>query len=229
MPSCIYCGTSIPAGVGVRCKKCDSPSSTKSYDRELMYDPDIFGTNEERVPELMAEAAANQWKTTGNETKEEAQRLFESNVDARRRFRWSMQDEFKSAREGRILHMNSFLSMVKAATNLEAWYTDRGALPKTLGLFVSHGGIKKSCQHEPGQPHYVCFVQVPFMQEYEELFFDQYDVPLGSKRRGWRTVLLRLIEQQLCSEEKAHEVFGHPASGPVSRRYRETLKDYRRL
>lgn len=174
----------------------------------------------------MAEAAANAWKDTGSETKEEAQRLFEENTEARKRFRWSQQDEFKIQRKGRILHMNQFLTMLREC-GLNAWYTSKGGMRGTLGLYVQHSGLFTKCTHASGEGHYVCFVQAPYSQEYEELHFDQYDVPLGSKRRGWRTVLLRLIESNLLSEDAAHKVFGMPATGPVSRRYRETLHSYR--
>lgn len=227
MPNCIYCGTNIPTGVGVRCSKCSkSSSSTQGYNREFQYDPDIYGKNEERVPEIMAEAAANAWKDTGSETKEEAQRLFEENRDARKKYRWTMQDEFKGAREGRILHMNNFIQMLREC-GLNCWFNEKGGMPKTLGLNVAHKGLFTKCKHKVGESHYVTYAQVPLMQEFEELFFDPYDVPLGSKRRGWRTVLLRLIEEKLLDETTAHRVFGEPATGPVSRRYRETLHSYR--
>ena len=62
------------------------------------------------------------------------------------------------------------------------------------------------------------------MQEYEEMYFDRYDVPLGVKRRGWRTVLLRLIEARLLEERKAHEVFGEPPANPITRRYLHYLQ-----
>jgi hypothetical protein len=155
---------------------------------------------------------------------DEYHKWHETNVGSRKEFRFAQQDEFKLQREGRILHMNNFMGMLRDC-GLNAWYTEKGGMPKTLGLYVGHFGLLPACKdkHKNGQPHYICFVQVPFMQEYEELFFDQYDVPLGVKRRGWRTVLLRLIETGLLTESKAHEIFGQPSSGIVSRRYREYL------
>ncbi len=193
----------------------------EKYDDEFRYADEI----EPRVGEIMQRVENGPRHTqTSSQNQEEFLRLFEANADARKEYRWTHQEEFKTRREGRILHMNKFMGMLRDC-GVSAWYTEKGGMPKTLGLYVHHGGMKSGCfgKHERDEPHYVCFVQVPLMQEYEEVFFDRYDVPLGVKRRGWRTVLLRLIEAGLLSEKKAHEIFGEPASGPVSRRYQQYL------
>ena len=160
---------------------------------------------------------------SSNQTIEEYRRLFESNVAERQKYHWPNQEELRQQREGKILHMNEFLRLFRKATGLTAWCPEKGGMPKTLGLFVSHEGLKIGCNHASGFPHYVGFIQVPFMQEYEELYFDEYDVPLGPKRRGWRTILLRAIEQHILTERQAHEVFGPPNTGIISRRYKEYL------
>ena len=166
---------------------------------------------------------------SSNLSKEEEQRLFEMNVEARKIYRWSHQEDFKQQREGRIMHMNQFMRLLKRAlpAGITAWLSDKGGMAKTLGLYVGHSGmLGPICEtkHERGGVHYVTYIQVPFLQEYEELYFDRYDVPLGSKRRGWRTVLLNLIEQRVITEKAAHREFGDPAPGPVSLRYREYLQ-----
>jgi hypothetical protein len=119
--------------------------------------------------------------------------------------------------------MNEFMRRLREC-DLNAWYTNKGGMAKTLGLYISHEGLKPSCTHKSGEPHYVGFVQVPLMQEYEELHFDRYDVPLGIKRRGWRTILLKLIEQSILTEVDAHRIFGEPSTGIVSRRYLQYLQ-----
>lgn len=189
----------------------------EQYDDEFRYADEI----EPHVGKIMHEVEQGPRHThTGSQAVEEYHSLHEKNVDSRKQYRFVMQDEFKVQREGRILHMNKFLSMLREA-GLNCWYTQKGGMPKTLGLFIQHSGYPPTCteKHKRDEPHYICFVQVPLMQEYEELFFDKFDVPLGVKRRGWRTVLLRLIETGFLSEQRAHDVFGAPATGPVSRRY----------
>lgn len=205
-----------------------SPLATKkptwqSYDDEFSYDLDP-----QTAAELKAYEEGEIRTKTSSQTKEELQRLYEMNLSSRREYHFPNQDELKKGREGRILHMNTFLTMLKRA-GLRCWYSDKGGMAKTLGLYVSHVGTGLKCKHPNGEAHYVCFVQVPFMQEFEELHFDRYDVPLGPKRRGWRTVLLRLIEDGLLSEPNAHKIFGDPSSGIQSRRYRQYLHYVRNL
>ena len=192
----------------------------KKYDNE-------FHWADENDPVLAAEIkeyeAREKHENSDTQTKEEFHRLYEGNVESRKQYRFADQDELKARREGRILHMNDFMRRLKSC-GLNAWYTNKGGMARTLGLYVLHSGLKSSCTHKSGEPHYVGFVQVPFMQEYEELHFDRYDVPLGIKRRGWRTLGLKLIEQQLITETKFHEVFGEPSTGIISQRYRAYLK-----
>lgn len=180
------------------------------FDEEFEYADEI----KPRLAQIMQQIESGpRHETSSQQTHEEFHRLYESNVASRKKFRWENQDEFKTQRVGRILHMNAFLSKLREA-GLTAWYTDKGGMPGTLGLYASKNEV----------PTYIGFVQVPLMQEYEELYFDEYDVPLGPKRRGWRTLILKLIDAGFLTETSAHAVFGEPASGPVSRRYREYLK-----
>lgn len=208
---CIYCGKSIPGGVGLRCAGCNNEKAgQKEYDKEFRYADEI----EPHVAETMRRLEEESFITSSsNQTREEFRRQFEKNVAARKQHQFPMQDELQVNREGRILHMNEFITRLRS-TGLYAWYSDKGGMARTLGLYVSHNDKQK----------YIGFVQVPFMQEYEELHFDRYNVPLGSKRRGWRTVLLKLIENGVLTEQQAHEAFGEPQTGPVSRRYREYLQ-----
>lgn len=227
---CIYCGIGIPADVGMRCAKCNSTGGDfKNYPSEFKYDDGMYSGEyraaqdlEARTSEIMrrVEEESDLVKSS-QQSKEEFFRLFEKNAAARAEHKFANQEELKLQREGQILHMNEFLAKLKRC-GLNCWYSEKGGMPKTLGLYVGHDKTGK-CSHEAADPHYVGFVQVPFMQEYEELNFDQYNIPLGSKRRGWRTVLLRCIEQGLLTPAKTDEVFGIPATGPVSRRYKEYL------
>lgn len=247
MPSnyrCIYCGKQIPSSIGLRCADCDkvqtekqgfqyqgTKNPLKDYDREFAYDTDTIEPN---VAKILEETEIRSVSKSSNQTREEFMRLYELNLNSRKDFRWPNQEELQKKREGRILHMNKFLELFRKAlpAGYTAWFTAKGGMANTLGLFVSHptgAALLPSCTHDPGAPHYVGFVQVPFMQEFEELHFDRYNVPLGSKRRGWRTILLRAKEQSLVSEQSLNASFGEPPSGAVSDRYRAYLQYLRQI
>lgn len=153
-------------------------------------------------------------------TAEVLAQLREENVESRRKYRLEMQDELKKDRTGRILHLNQFYLLLKS-TGIRPQIAEKGLRPGMLGLTVRPNDIE--------DPKYICFVQGPFMQEYEEVYFDQFDVPLGPKRRGWRTVLLRLIEAGVLTEAQAHKVFGKPPVNATSRRYLAELHRLRNI
>ena len=196
----------------------------KQYDEEFQYADEI----EPNLARIMKEVEEGRVVSGTTQTKEEVHRLHEMNADARKESKFPDQDELKQRRTGRIFHMNEFIHKLKSA-GLNVWYSNYSGVKSgdMLGLYAAHEGwmLTDTCSaHKWGEPHYVGFVQAPFMQEYEELYFDQYDVPLGPRRRGWRTIGLRLIEQKLITEEKFHEIFGAPNTGLVSRRYRQYLQ-----
>ena len=191
----------------------------EAYEDEFRYADEI----EERVPEIMEKFEDQRAESYSGQAAEEYWRLYEQNVESGKQYHFDNQEELKLQRTGHIFHMNEFLRLLRNA-GLNAWYTDKGGMERTLGLFVTHENHYPTCSHKRGEPHYVGFVQVPLMQEFEELFFDQYNIPLGSKRRGWRTVLLRMIEQRLITEDKVREIFGVPELNVISRRYLHYLQ-----
>ena len=193
----------------------------KDYDDEFRYADEI----EPQLSRIM-QMVENGPRVSGTtQMKEEVYRQHEINVASRAESRFPNQEELKQKRTGRIIHINEFLYKLRAA-GLNVWCGNNEGMQGTTGMYSGHEGwlTPKCFEHGYTKPHYIGFVQLPFMQEYEELYFDAYNVPLGSKRRGWRTIGLRMIEHKIITEQKFHEIFGEPSSGIVSRRYREYLQ-----
>ena len=129
-----------------------------------------------------------------------------------RQFEDGLTDE--KMRQGELMFCLDFVE--KLNTILPAYLS--GKIIKGLsGLYVFMPDVKG------GHWHYVCGVQASMMNEYSVIWLDAHGLPLNEKKRGWRTVLLRLIQGSFITEEQAEEVFGEPTSGPVSRRYREQI------
>ncbi len=157
-------------------------------------------------------------------------------------------------RLGRLLHCFQFLKILREECGLHCWYGQPGraivsgtaeeearALGyETLEQMAEAGWtleqrrplagaqwIGLSAQASAGAPVlYVCGVQAGWMAEYEVFHYDSHGLRLGSKYRGWRTVLLRLILNGFIEEETAHKVFG-AAEGPCSARYNRMLHAWR--
>ena len=74
----------------------------------------------------------------------------------------------------------------------------------------------------------VCSIQVPLMWEWSLLRIDpKTNLPTGFRDIGWRSAVKCLITEGVLTERRAHEIFGKPAEGAVSRIYRSLLWDFR--
>ena len=65
--------------------------------------------------------------------------------------------------------------------------------------------------------------------EWSLMHFNEYDVPVTERYRGWRTALLMLITKGVITEDEADRAFGPPVLNKASELYREQLQDYRKL
>jgi hypothetical protein len=158
-------------------------------------------------------------------------------------------------RIGRLIHSSQFIVMLREQCKLRCWYGDpqkmllKGDAAEDAHAFgyesleqMADAGWNVKEDRKPnegakwlglqvlvgeGQPiQFVCGVQEGWMAEYEVVYFNPYGLPLNSKYRGWRTVLLRLILKGALDEELAHKVFG-PATAPCAGRYNQTLHAWR--
>lgn len=74
---------------------------------------------------------------------------------------------------------------------------------------------------------YVCGVPAGFMPEYSKIRLGEHGEVKNEKYRGWRTVLLRLLEIGATTEAKLAKVFGDPTpfgSGPYLRQVQALRK-----
>lgn len=182
------------------------------------------------TPQLRAEIAEYSQKhhgKTSSQNIEELVRQKEMSNDMVKQYKFYNQDELRDgpARRGRVLHCLEFLKMLE---QIRPAYLSANIRKGLSGLAVYH---PKDVKQEDGSIkridwHYVCGVQVGFMYEYSVFYFDTHDLPLNEKWRGWRTVLLRLIQLGHVTEQQALEFFGEPTSAG-SKRYLEQLYFWR--
>ena len=65
--------------------------------------------------------------------------------------------------------------------------------------------------------------------EWSLMYFDDFDVPIRERYRGWRTALLALITNDVLTEEEVDKAFGPVVLNEASELYRETLQSYRAM
>lgn len=157
-------------------------------------------------------------ESKSSETAETLARLREDSTNSNRQFRFPDQDELKKIRMGRVLRDKDFLRMLN--TIIPARYSS-ATRHGMLGLQVLIPTVNG------GEWRFVCGVQGGYMPEYSTMYFDAHDLPTSEMYRGWRTVLLRLVQGEFITDErKLDKVFGY-ATGPESGRYLAQMYHFR--
>jgi hypothetical protein len=74
----------------------------------------------------------------------------------------------------------------------------------------------------------VTTLQYPYGPEWSLMYFDENDVPISERYRGWRTAMLQLIEADVLTEDEVNRAFGQVPLGVVSSLYRKKLQFHRK-
>lgn len=187
----------------------------------------LAGCSDQMKAEI-AEYSKKHHGTTSSQNVEELMRQQEMSKEMVKEYKMYKQDELLDTPErvGRVMHCLEFLRLLET---IRPAYLSANIRKGLTGLAVWHP--KDVVDEESGEVkrvdwQYVCGVQVGFMHEYSSFHFDKRGLPLNEKWRGWRTVLLRLIQLGHITEEQERQVFGE-ATGVASRRHREQLFCFR--
>jgi hypothetical protein len=75
---------------------------------------------------------------------------------------------------------------------------------------------------------YITYLQHPLGPEWSLMKFDDFDVPTYERYRGWRTALLRLIQEEVVTEDEVDRAFGAVTENAASELYLEQLDAFRK-
>lgn len=213
--------------------------STLSYDEELPTP----------VVEILRSEKSSQ------QTIEEEQKLFEENYRAAYKWRWQGQErwmgrENEEMRLVNIMHPDAVIQkLIDAGVDaaLEPAVVWIWGIDDTTGLTVPVQKARSRARlwlhdvvvqqrvgisawvMENGQRVVKCITSLQYDcgPEWSLMYFDQYDVPIKERYRGWRTALLALILNDVITEEEVDRAFGPVVENEASELYRETLQNYR--
>ena len=186
---------------------------------------------------------------------EEEQRYFEENYAARAKYRWKGQErwmgkENEEMRLVNIMHPHAVFAKFKSAgidCDIEAavvwtWDIDHKTgltIPvqrtRSQARFWLHDVVVNDRVGITGWvmrngkriPQYLTYLQYPLGPEWSVMRFDEFDVPTTEKYRGWRTAVLRLIQEEVVTEEEVDRTFGPVTHNEASELYLEQLADFR--
>ena len=135
----------------------------------------------------------------------------EKNYAAASKQRWAHQDDYRddAARLGNTMQHNDFLvKLLRVVPNL---YVTEGRIEGDLALYRTYGGPQERLNGNSFE--YLFYMPKGLLPEFSQYEFDDRDVIVKESRRGWRTVLLRLIKSGMITEEKVNQVFGGCSRG----------------
>lgn len=165
---------------------------------------------------------------TSSQNLEEVCRQREMSNEMVKEYKFYRQDEDdlgdEILRRGQIMHCLEFQQKLNSIIPCYLSAVIRKGL-SGLAVYKPKAYVEDG-QNKIQEWQYVCGVQVGYMHEFSTLWFDKHGLPLNEKWRGWRTVILRLIQKEFITEAQADAVFGK-ATGPASRRHNEQLYFFR--
>lgn len=150
-----------------------------------------------------------------------------------RKSRKSDWDEYVDAprRWGRALHHSEIITRLRRL--IPGLHVQDALQANRLSLYIWDRNMK--FEAKTGGTVFLAWIEKGWSPEYEIDITNEIGIAIGQKR-GWRTVLARLIcrrDQQtfiptsVITEEQAFSEFGYPTNGPTASNFRATLHKFR--
>ena len=184
------------------------------------YADDVVGKDTPEMERAIEQYALNRHATSSSENEETLARMQEENYEAVSEYRFLDPAEYAELgpRIGRIYGYDEFITKLRKI-GLNCFYREMGHAQK-LALWV----YKK----DTDDAKVACWIQRPFMVEYEQPSFDSKGLATGTKYRGWRTCLLQMRMKHMITEDQINKHFGR-ATGPAAARYLKTMQSLRNI
>ena len=151
---------------------------------------------------------------------EQLARNYEDTNERLDRYRLADHDTLKdvSQRMGRVMTHNEFIQRVQKVTHNRVWAEDSLSDPTHMvcGFYFVKDGVKK----------YVCSFDKGWMPEFSFILTDNADLPV-KERRGWRTVLTRLLQLGAITWDEVRSAFGDGLSHATADRWAANTRQIR--
>ena len=182
------------------------------------YDKAVVGEDTPEMQKAVEAYALHRHEGSSAQNEETLAQMREENYNSVSEYRFLDPSEYADLgpRIGRIFSYDEFISKLRKI-GIKCFYREMGH-PQKLALWVYEAFQSDACV--------ACWIQRPFMIEYEQVSFDGKGLPVGSKYRGWRSCLLQMRMKEMITEEQINRHFGR-ASGPASGRYLALMQSLR--
>ena len=170
-------------------------------------------------------------------TEEHTLRQRETNYKAAGKQRFLDKKDYldERSRWGRPRHHTDLLSFFQ--DHIRGLYVKDGKFVGDVSMYkvwdrleyrpCEDGSYFFSLPFDPANPtfEYIGYIPMGWLPEFDIVEFDDRNVPIRKKHKGWRTVLLELIRTKVVTRDQVEQHFG-PAIGKASLRWRRTLWNY---
>lgn len=156
--------------------------------------------------------------------KEHASRLQEMNMvsEGTRRQKHPDQDFLRDKRPGRPMECSTFLQKLHHV--YPELYITPGAITVNGAIadiaMYATSGVKRP-EFAGNDFKYMGYVTLGMMPEYSEYEFSERDVLLRATQIGWRSALIRFVENNILTEKQCDQEFGPPSGGVNSLWYKK--------
>ena len=134
------------------------------------------------------------------------------------RYRLSDHEELKNSekRTGQMLYHTDLIRRIEKITHKRVWAEDSKHDSAVCGFYTQHQGQKK----------YICAFDKGPLPEYSHITTDERNLPIKEKR-GWRTVLTRLMQAKVISWAQVVYGFGDGINHAASERWNFNSREAR--
>jgi len=134
------------------------------------------------------------------------------------RYRLSDHAELKntSKRTGQMLYHTDLIRRIEKLTHKRVWAEDSINDSAVCGFYTQHKGVKK----------FICAFDKGPLPEFSHITTDERDLPIKEKR-GWRTVLTRLMQAQVITWPQVKYGFGDGLDHAASDRWTFNTREAR--
>lgn len=150
---------------------------------------------------------------------EQLLRSYEDTDKRLERYRLSDHNDLKNARKrlGQPFTHRELIQRVEKVTNRRVWAEDSLHDPNVVGFYYTKNGQKA----------YVCAFDKGMLPEFSIILTDTADLPIKEKR-GWRTVLTRLLQTGAMSWSEVVYGFGDGLNHAAANRWANNTQQFRK-
>lgn len=183
------------------------------------YSEEILGYDDPQLAREVEEYSKKRHVKSTAQNEEELCRWQEGNQEIAKQYQWLKAEDYadEGARIGRIMGHDEFIKILRDRLHLTCFYREMGHPQKIALWAVKQEGLAPEC---------VGWVKRGLTTELSIMRFDDKNVPLDEKFRGWRSVLMNLVMRGFLKEHAVRKVFGR-AKGSASEVYNRFMQQYR--